>query len=278
MLLFLATSVALIAAPPVDERARELFERTQYQQSLALLLSAPLKDAAAFELIGQNYFMLGEYKKSSDALEKAIALDPDNPQILLWLGRAYGRRAETANPLTAPGYASKARQNLEKSVRLDPSNKDATGDLLDFYLDAPGFLGGGVQKAESLAQLIGKTDPAEQHYAEALIDEHRKDYTAAEQQLRRAAELAPRQVSRVIALAKYLARQGRIQESDDAFEKARRMAPNDPRVLFTRAETYVEQRRNLEEARELLQKYLSAPLTPNDPPRQQAEALLKKIT
>lgn len=278
MLLFLATSVALIAAPPVDERARELFERTQYQQSLALLLSAPLKDAAAFELIGQNYFMLGEYKKSSDALEKAVALDPDNPQILLWLGRAYGRRAETANPLTAPGYASKARQNLEKSVRLDPSNKDATGDLLDFYLDAPGFLGGGVQKAESLAQLIGKTDPAEQHYAEALIDEHRKDYTAAEQQLRRAAELAPRQVSRVIALAKYLARQGRIQESDDAFEKARRMAPNDPRVLFTRAETYVEQRRNLEEARELLQKYLSAPLTPNDPPRQQAEALLKKIT
>ena len=71
---------------------------------------------------------------------------------LNWLGRAYGRRAETSNPFTAPGYASKARQMFEKSVALDPSNKEATGDLLDFYLEAPGFMGGGYEKAEALVK------------------------------------------------------------------------------------------------------------------------------
>lgn len=257
--------------------ARSLFERTEYQQSLALLLPAPHRDAQSLQLIGQNYFMLGEYKKSTDALEKAAALDPNNALVQSWLGRAYGRRAETSSPLTAPGYASKARQALEKSVRLDPSNKEATGDLLDFYLEAPGFLGGGLDKAQALAKIIGQSDPAEEHYAEAVIDEHRKDYRGAEEQLRRALELAPRQVSRLVALAKYLAKQGRVKESDALFEQAAEMAPDDPRILFDRAESYVRQRRNLPQARELLEKYLRARLTPGDPPRADAEALLKKI-
>ncbi len=149
---------------------------------------------------------------------------------------------------------------------------------MDFYLDAPGFLGGGLVKAETLAHQIGQSDPAEEHYALAVIDEHRKDYAGAEQQLRRAAELAPRQVSRFVALAKYLARHGKLKESDALFDQAARMAPNDPKILFERAEAYVQQRRNLNEARALLQQYLRAPLTPDDPPREQAEALLKKIT
>ncbi len=167
---------------------------------------------------------------------------------------------------------------LEKSVRLDPSNKEATGDLLDYYLDAPGFLGGGLDKAETLARQIGKSDPAEEHYAQAVIAEHRKDYAGAEQQLRRAIDVAPHQVSRFLALAKYLARHGKLKESDALFAQAVRMAPNDPKILFARAEAYVEQRRNLSEARALLEQYLRAPLTPDDPPREQAEALLKKIT
>jgi len=277
VLLFLTASAVLPAASPA-EQARDLFERTDYQQSLAILLAQPQKDAGTVQLIGQDYFMLGEYKKSTEALEKAAALAPGDAGIFHWLGRAYGRRAETGNPFTAPGYATKARQSFEKSVHLDPSNKDATGDLLDFYLDAPGFLGGGLQKAEALAELIGKSDPAEEHYARAVIDERRKDYQGAEQQLRRALDLAPRQASRFVALAKYLGEHGKIEESDALFEQAARMSPDDPRVMFDRARTYVDQRRNLGEARELLEKYLRSSLTPDDPPRRDAEALLKKIT
>jgi tetratricopeptide (TPR) repeat protein len=270
--------ITLIAAgSSIEDRARELFQRTEYEQSLALLAAEPQKSAVGFELIGQDYFMLAEYKKSTEALEKASALDPSNPQILNWLGRAYGKRAEMSNPFSAPGWANKARQALEKSVQLDSSNKDATGDLLDYYLDAPNFLGGGMQKAEALAELIDRTDPAEGHYARALIEDKRKQYDAAEDQLRRAAELAPKQVGRFVALAKYLAKRGEYKESDALFDKAASLAPDNPQIMFARASVYVETRRNLDEARELLEKYLRAPLTPEDPPRKQAEELLKKI-
>ena len=275
--LFFSAAALVVAASPGQDQARELYQRTEYQRSLGVLLHQPEKDVATLRLMGQDYFMLGEYKKATDVLEKAKAREPGNPETLLWLGRAYGRRAETANVFTAAGYASKARQNLEKSVSLDPSNKEATGDLLDFYLEAPGFMGGGFGKAETLAETIGKSDPAEGHYARAVIDERRKDFSGAEQQLRRALALAPREASRFVALAKYLGEHGQIKESDALFQEAARMAPNDPRVAFDRAQTYVEQKRNLAEARDLLKKYLRSPLTPNDPPREKAQELLKQV-
>lgn len=275
-LFFVLTSI-LAARTPEWDRAHELYQRTEYQQSLDLLVPAPEKDAATLQLIGQSYFMLGEYKKATNALEKGLALEPSNPEILHWLGRAYGRRAEMANPFTAPGYATKSRQMFERSVALNPSNEAATGDLLDYYLDAPGFLGGGMQKAEALAKTIGETDPAEGHYAQALIDDRRQQFDLAEDHLRRAAELAPRQVGRFVALAKYLAKRGQYKESEAMFDRATIMAPNDPQILFERANTYIKGKRNLNQARELLEKYLRAPLTPDDPPREQAMALLKKI-
>jgi len=110
-----------------------------------------------------------------------------------------------------------------------------------------------------------------------VIDERRKQYDAAEEHFRHAAELAPREVGRFVALAKYLAKRGRIDESEAMFDRAARLAPNNPRILFERASTYVREQRNLEQAREMLQRYLRSPLTPDDPPREQAEALLKKI-
>jgi tetratricopeptide (TPR) repeat protein len=258
-------------------RAHDLYQRTEYNQSLILLLETGAKDAATLQLIGQNYFMLGEYKKSTDSLEKAVALAPDDAQSLLWLGRAYGRRAETSNPFSAPGYATKARQMFERAVAVDPSNKEAFGDLFDFYLDAPGFLGGGQNKAEALAARVSQSDPAEGLYLQAQIDDRRNQYDSAEQKLRRAVEIAPTQSGRFHELAKFLAKRGRTAESDAMFEQAARLSPNNPHQMFERASLYIKQRRNLAEARELLERYVRLPLTPNDPPRDRAEALLKKI-
>ena len=274
--LLIATFVS--ATTPEWTQAHNLYQQTEYKKSLAVLekQQSP-KDAATLQLMGQNLFMLGEYRRATDVLEKAAALDPNNPKLVYWLGRTYGRRAETANPFTAPGWASKTRQMFEKAVELDPTDKDALGDLLDFYLEAPGFLGGGVHKAEQLAQMILKQDQAEGHYAQGIVADRKKEYDTAEQQFRRAAELAPRQVGRILVLARYLANHGRVRESDALFEQAARMAPNSPRVMFDRATAYINEKRDLDEARKLLEQYLRSPLTPEDPPRERAEALLKKL-
>jgi tetratricopeptide (TPR) repeat protein len=268
-------SVAVLTAGSADiDRANQLYERTQYAESLKVLL--PLAPSGpVMESIGKNYFMMGEFKKAHEYFEKAIAADPNNSVYHHWLGKTYGRRAETSSFITAPGYASKARQSFERAIALDPKNSEAINDLFSYYVEAPGFLGGGLDKADALTKTIRSLDAAEYQYALAVIDEHRKEFGSAEQHLRRALELAPRQVGRVIDLAKFLSNQGRPQESDAVFEQAEKIAPNDPKVMFAKADTYIHSKRNLGAAKALLERYLKAPLTPDDPPRAEAEKLLK---
>jgi len=189
---------------------------------------AQTSGAASFQA-GRNYFMLGDYKKASEAFQKALALEPGNSQFALWLGRSFGRRAETALPFSAPKYASKARGYFEKAVALDPHNEEALSGLFDYYLEAPGFLGGGYDKAETIAQRIAERNPAEGQFAQARLADRRRQFdTPAEQ------------VGRVLDLARYLAKRGRIQESEAAFDKAEQLAPNSPKVAVARAQIFRE--------------------------------------
>jgi len=272
----LGLASVLCGGTPELERAKKLYSYTDYQGSLKILLPLPDKDGPTQLLIGQNYYGLGDLKKATEAIEKATAADPRNSTYFMWLGRAYGRRAETSSAFTAPGFASRSRQNFEKAVELDPANLEATSDLFEYYLEAPGFLGGGMDKAVKAAEKIAALNETEGYWARAKIAEKRKEWSGAEQQLRRAAELAPRQVGRLLDLARFLARQGRYQESDQTFQAAHQIAPNTPQVMFAEADTYIRNGRNLEMARQLLKQYLSASLTPDDPPRDQAEKLLKQ--
>ena len=274
--LVLAASCAL--AQDSLQRAEELYNKTDYQASLAIFRQVPPQKAAAYNLIGRDYFMLGEYKKATDAFQKAFALEPSNSAYAHWLGRAFGRRAETSNPFAAPMHASKARQYFEQAVALDPANDEALNDLFDYYLQAPGFLGGGYDKAEEVAKRIAHRNEAEGHFAQAQLADRRKQYDTAEEQLRRAMELAPHQVGRVLDLAKYLAKRGRYQEAEATFDRAAKIAPDSPRVYFDRARVYIEERRNLDTAKDLLRKYLRSDLSPDDPPREQAEKLLKQVS
>jgi tetratricopeptide (TPR) repeat protein len=270
-------SGVLYAGNAEPDRALDLYKRTEYHAAIALLQHAN-HDAHTLQLLGQCYFMEGQFSKATDSLERAAALAPNDSNIQHWLGRAWGRRAETSFALNAMGYATKTRDAFERAVRLDPENGEAINDLFDFYLEAPSLLGGGIDKARKLLPSIERLDPAEIHFAQARIEEKQKDFDKAESELRRAAEIAPRSVGRVIDLAKFLARRGHYDESDKLFQQAEKLAPNAPKVLYARADSLIDSRRNATQARELLKKYLAANnLTPDDPSRWEAQKLLKKV-
>jgi len=270
-------AVALLAASDARfEEARKLYHYTEFEKSLQILRAIPQKDAAVWTLIGQNYYGQGDFKKAAEALEKSVALDPVNADATLWLGRAFGRRAETSSPLTAPGHAVKARQYFEKAVQLNPNNLEAQSDLFEYYLEAPGFLGGGVDKASAVAERMSRLNPSEGFWAQAKLAEKRKEYKSAEAHLRKAVDAAPQQVGRLIDLARLFTRQGKHQEADQSLAKAEQLAPNSPSLIFAKAELYVKSKRNLEVARQLLNQYLTLTLTPDDPPKADAEKLLKQ--
>ena len=270
----------LFSALPVSAeslaKAEELYKRTDYDASLALL-DKHAGDARTDFLIGRDYFMLGDFKKATEYLQKATQENPNSGEYMDWLGRAYGKRAETSNPLFAPGLAAKARQAFERSVELDPKNSDALSDLFDYYLDAPGFLGGGYDKAVAVADKIAAIDPPEGYFEKAKLAQKRKEYQAAEDHLRQAIAVAPQKVGGLLELAKLLASEGRNHDSDAVLAEAQKIRPDAPRIWYTRADLLIRQKRNLDEAKNLLQKYLRAPITVDDPPKGDAVRLLRQV-
>jgi len=234
--LLLLTLPGLFGQADPLSKAEDLYRRADYQASLEQIRASGQASGKAYFLTGRDWYMLGNYKKASEALERAFAMESGNAEYVLWLGRSFGRRAEVAMPLMAPKYAGKARAYFEKAVALDPLNEAALTDLFDYYLEAPGLLGGGFDKAEPIARRIGERNPAQGQLAQAELAERRKQFDTAGEQLRRAIDLAPREVSRVLDLARYLANQGRIAESEAGLDQAEKLAPNSPEVRSARAE------------------------------------------
>ena len=103
-------------------------------------------------------------------------------------------------------------------------NLEAQSDLFEYYLDAPGFLGGGLEKAAGHGRSDGQISPAEGQWAEARLAEKRKESGSAEAHLRTAIELAPQQVGKLIELARFLTKQGRYPGGRQSFERAERCA------------------------------------------------------
>jgi Flp pilus assembly protein TadD len=272
-------TVSVWAGSPQVDEAHKLYQSTDFEGSLRILQAIPevQKDAGVYALMGRNYYMQTDYKRATESLEKAAGRDTGSSDYALWLGRAYGRRAETSSPFTAPGYASKARQSFERAIQLNPRNIEAMSDLFEYYMEAPGFLGGGLDKAAILAERMSKIDAAEGSQAQAKLAERRKDFGGAEEHLRQAVELAPHQVGRLIDLAKFLTKQGRYQEAEQSIARAEKIAPNNPKLIYAKADFYIKTKRNLEVARDLLKQYMTLPVTADDPPKSDAAKLLKQV-
>jgi len=259
------------------QRAEVEYQDAEYTAAIQTLLLYAPKTAAVNALIGKSYYMDGQYKSSTTYLEKAVAADGSNSSYYDWLGKAYGRRAEQSSFLTALPLAIKTRESFEKAVALDPVNLEALGDLFEFYLQAPGVIGGGIEKAEAIAVRIGKLSETELHYIQARLAEKRKDSREAEMQYRKAMEAAPHDVGRMIDLAVFLSKQGRYQESDHLFAAASEAEPQSSKVVFARAATFIHSRRNLPQAQKLLQEYAGLPHTPDDPSRWEVARLAQEL-
>lgn len=266
-----------VAAGDFDA-AGKLYGKTRYREAIEALTGLPSNELDATMLRGKSYFGLGEFRKAELEFEAVTRAASKRSDAFHWLGKALGRRAESASFISAPRLASQCRQNFEKAVALDPDNLLALNDLLEYSLEAPGFLGGGLDKAQAIATKIARLNTAEHHFALARIAEKRNEFRIAERHFRQAAEFAKGEPGRYVDIAKFLARRGRIPESEAEFDRAARLNPNSPALLFSRAEVYIRGKRKVPEARQLLQRYLKLELTPDDPPRAEAEKLLREAS
>lgn len=139
-----------------------LFEQGKLNEARSFFesyLKSNNKDEEANFYLGRIYFDENDFDKATDWFEKAADYDESNSKYHMWLGHSYGTRAQNAPTIKQPFLARNSRKNYEKAIELSPKNIEARESLIEYYLQAPGFLGGGVDKAELQAFEIETIDP-----------------------------------------------------------------------------------------------------------------------
>jgi tetratricopeptide (TPR) repeat protein len=237
------------------------------------LTNAP-NDAGAHNLLCRAHFTLGNWDRGISACEKAVSLDADNGQYHLWLGRIYGEKADHAGFLSAAGLAKKVRNELETAVRLDPNNAAARMDLAEFYLEAPGIVGGGKEKAQAEAEKLTALDPVKAGWVNGRLAEKKKNLAAAELLYRGAVEASHGRADAWVNLGRFYRNAGRLPEMQDAIQHVSSAPLNQPSVLMDAAEVLIRTGRDQEMAVQFLRRYISSNASVEDDPLFKAHYLL----
>ncbi len=210
-----------------------------------------------YHLLCRAYYAVQDYDNAVKYGERAIQLNPNNANYHLWLGRAYGSKAEQASALSAFSLARKTVASFEKSVKLDPSDWHARRDLAEYYVEAPAIVGGGKDKARKLADTTAN-DPATAAWIRAIVAVQDKQTTEAETQFRTAITASGNAGSMWLELARFYRQQQRWTEFDKAMQEALNSKKKAPTDLFDAGEMMVRANRNLPLAVQALQKYLDS--------------------
>jgi tetratricopeptide (TPR) repeat protein len=189
-------------------------------------LRAEIQLAAAVEEV-RSRLRDGKVDAAIEAGEAAVERLADDSHAWLWLGRAYGQQAMAASLLAKPKWAGRTRDAFEKAVALDAGNLDARFDLMQYYVMAPGFMGGGRDKADAQASALRERDAVMGKLADAVLADVDEQPTQAEQALREALRLDPASARARVTLSARLQRQERWDESRSLWRERLTAAPDD---------------------------------------------------
>jgi tetratricopeptide (TPR) repeat protein len=179
------------------QQAKILFEQQQNEQVKKILVPITNKDvdfAAAQYYLGRVAYEEKKFDDAVDFFEETIDASAKVADYHFWLGNAYRDKAMESNMLSQAMLAPKMKKAWENAAALDAKNIDARVSLVEFYIGAPSFMGGSIDKAKEMANQISKLNSiegsrqmgnianAEKQYEKAItffeiaIKENPKDY------------------------------------------------------------------------------------------------------
>ena len=228
-------AAALWAGDNPAEQARTLYAAKRYPEARAVLeklVAAEPNNAEAHYYLGDLAEKRGDMDEAVKQYEQATTLAPKNVHYLLDLAGAYGASAQKASMLFKLGPAKKCGECLEKAVALEPDNLEARQARFSFYRAAPGFVGGGHDKAAAEAEEIRKRDPILGAYVlgQIYLDEKK------------------------------------VPEAFALYEEALKKAPDNYAVLYGLGRTAAQTGQQLDRGEQTLRRCLALTPGPSDPP------------
>ncbi|MEI9971831.1 MAG: hypothetical protein WDO73_07120, partial [Ignavibacteriota bacterium] len=113
----------------------------------------------------------GDHDSPLSLAEKAVALDGAVAKYHRQVAEVTGVMAQHAGVFQQFLLARRFRREIDTALSLDGRDVQALRDLMEFYLLAPGIVGGDKEKAKALAARIADIDPVQGQLAHARLAE-----------------------------------------------------------------------------------------------------------
>lgn len=144
------------------------------------------RGAQGAELTGDIFGGLKKWDSALIYYGRFKEKEPKNAAAHFKYGGALGMKALSNNKLTALMYLDDIEDHFKMAVEVDPSYVAAHWALIEYYLQVPGIMGGGAEKASAQADDLFEFSPIDGWMARARLAEQDDDLDLAEQHYKKA--------------------------------------------------------------------------------------------
>ena len=237
-----------------------------------------------------------EFQRLEEAVklaETAVRLDPKVSQYHRELGEACADAAGKLSFFKQINYGRRIHGEFDAALALAPKDPDNLMDQVQYFMEAPGVIGGDKKKAAEIANEMVKIDAARGYLALAYIAQKQKEeskleglyqkaveanpgnieahlslfglyvraqtvnLSAAEKHAKAALDLTPDRIDGHRLLAYILVLEKRYDDAAKAIARAEAAIPDDLSPYVTAARAMLRDGAELPKAESYLQKYIS---------------------
>jgi tetratricopeptide (TPR) repeat protein len=293
--------------------AENLIEAGHWKRARAIVEANARQshDALTQFLLSQIHNAFGDRESPLPLAEKAVALDGNIAKYHRQVAEVTGVMAQHAGFLQQILLARRFRHEIDTALSLDARDVQGLRDLMEYYLLAPGIVGGDKDKAREIAARIARVDAVQGYLAQARLAEVAGELSHEEAMLRKAVETGPSHYRARVALAAFLlshgngeaarqeaavaekidstrvdayavtaaanARLGHVSELESLVGTAEKQVPDDLSPYFRAAEVLLATGQELERAQRYLRRYMAAEPEGNAPSLSDARAKLEQV-
>lgn len=179
----------------IDSTGIKLINEKKYSEAQTFFEAAVKKnsdDAESHYFLSFSLMMQQKLDDAEDEIDAAIDLNENVSKYHVWRGNILGTKTMNANPFSQAFLAPKVKNAYLRASELDPSNIDARAALFNYYIMAPGIMGGSDEKALEQADAVKNLN---RYRGYILLSEYylrgKKDSSEAEKQIKNAIAAEP---------------------------------------------------------------------------------------
>ena len=220
--------------------ALQAFDNAQYSDSLRQLeifAKAHPKNPAALYYLGRSQYHAGDFKAAEKSLEALLKDHPEHIEGHYLMGSITVARVSEVSVFRKIATAKAALASWLTVVQLDPKHVEGLYAVISFYITAPAFAGGDLDKAKAELPRLEALNPDWAMLAQASLSNKEKQVEQAQALYQTASQRIQERAFPLFALANFqLTQQNYCAALATLSEyEQRHHAWNDPKADATKA-------------------------------------------